>query len=440
MNETSNSLPTSSAPERDTPIAGVPLHDLGHIQQHKITAHEWSLGLQATSHLSDRTSSSALRTPHLPSSGTAARRPGPNPDPLLTSAEEILIASEHKLPGGVAHARLVCEVAAAVGVEIGLRADHYTVLACAGLLHDIGCCEWPAQLLSKPGRWNAGDVLRAQRHPVSGASLIAELAALKEAGVWVRQHHERTDGSGYPDSLRREHTSPEGRLLAVVEVFAACVTPRPFRRPLSPRATVARLKGAQESSGAFAPDVPNVKENTSERVGAGLDPIFVEATLAALHRAASGQPLENMEIWPAEGLAFDSPILRRALCETFSAITDCLLHQYESVAGWPAAQRLRQQLNANFAAHSLPVRFAAKNLQFDHADQMSAVEISALALRTMTLQAELLDSLLEVPCAMRLRYTAHSSLTLWGQELAERYGLLDGLALHSEGTRPAVHD
>lgn len=411
--------------------AGTPLHPRD-IQQHKITVHEWPLAAQAASYLSERASSSMYRTPHLTSSRRGAKRLGPAPDPLLASAEEVLIACEHRLPGGVAHARLVCEAAAAVGVEIGLRADHYTALACAGLLHDIGCSDWPAQLLSKPGRWNAGDVLRAQRHPISGAALVAELVDLKEAGVWVRQHHERTDGSGYPDSLRRENTSPEGRLLAVVEVFAACVTPRPFRSPLSPRATIARLRGAPENA-AFAPDTPHLEGNSSQCRGTALDPIFVEALLAALHRAAAGHPLAKMMQWPAEGLAFDSPILRRALCETFCAITTCLLHYYESLGGWSAAQRLRRELNTQFASEALPVHFAADNLHFDHADELSAAEISSLALRTMTLQADSLHALLEPECATRLRDTAHSCLTLWGQELAERYKLFDGLACNTNG-------
>jgi hypothetical protein len=440
MKETSESRSTSPLREQVAPIAGAPPSDPGGIQQHKITAHEWPRDPQGTTQISNGAASSVYRAPHHTASGTGARRVGPNPDPLLTASEEILMTFEHKLPGGVAHARLVCEAAAAVGVEIGLRRDHYTALACAGLLHDIGCSEWPAQLLSKPGRWNAGDVQRAQRHPASGASLVAEVAALKEADIWVRQHHERTDGSGYPDSLRREHISPEGRLLAVVEVFAACVTPRPFRSPLSPRDTIARLKGAQEVGAPFAPDAPHVQENTDHGTGAGLDPIFVEATLAALHRAAAGASLQRLSMWPAAGLAFDSPILRRALCETFSAIAACLLHQYESLAGWSAAQRLRQQLNQGFIAHSLPVRFVDENLHLHHADQMSAGEISSLALHSMTLQAALLDSLLDPLCAVRLRDMACSSLTLWGQELAERYNLFDGLALNTDGTRRAVHD
>jgi response regulator RpfG family c-di-GMP phosphodiesterase len=163
----------------------------------------------------------AFHMAHLSSSAVGVKRLGPMPDPLLATAEEILIESEHKLPGGIIHARLVAEAAAAVGAEVGMREDHYTLLACAGLLHDIGCSEWPAQLLSKPGRWNADDMLRAQRHPVSGAALLWDIRDLREAAIWVRQHHERADGRGYPDSPPRQRTTPEGRLLAVVEVFAA---------------------------------------------------------------------------------------------------------------------------------------------------------------------------------------------------------------------------
>lgn len=376
-------------------------------------------------------------------------RIGPLPDPLTALAEAILLGVEGRIPGGVAHARLVSEAAAAVGVELGLSEDHCLLLSCAGLLHDIGCVEWPAQLLSKPGRWSNDDVTRAQRHPVSGASMLSDIPDLKETGLWIRQHHERSDGTGYPDSLFGSLLSEEGRLLAVIEVFAACVTLRPFRGPLSPAETVARLKGEVVAArAASAPDVLSVSTVVSlppprrraQQTATGLDPACVEVLLSALQRAVPGRTLEKQTAWPSGGLAFDSPMLRRALSETFRAIADHLAEDYEARSGGDAGRELRRALNQRFAAHALPIRFTVSRLEIDRADSMTAIEIAALARRAMLVQAEHMDALLRQPRAAQLRDTTYSCLTPWGQELAERYELFDGMALSYSGSQSTLFD
>lgn len=376
-------------------------------------------------------------------------RIGPSPDALTTLSEAILLEAENRIPGGMAHARLVSEAAAAAGVELGLSEDHVLLLSCAGLLHDIGCVQWPAQLLSKPGRWSNGDVARAQRHPVSGEAMLLDVPALREAAPWIRQHHERADGSGYPDNLPGSLLSEEGRLLAVIEVFAACIAARSFRGPLSPAETVARLQGEAAAHTAPAPGVASPERTAvsgaagasrAPQTATGLDARCVEVLLVALQRAVPGRTLEKQTAWPAGGMAFDSPMLRRALSETFRAVADRLAEDYAVHAGHDAGQALRHDLNDRFAACGLPVRFTANGLVIEASDAMTAIDIAALARRAMLLQAERMNALLHQPHAAQLRDTTYSCLSTWGQELAERYELFDGMALSYSGAQSTLFD
>jgi HD-GYP domain-containing protein (c-di-GMP phosphodiesterase class II) len=136
--------------------------------------------------------------PDVQAAALRTRRIGPASEPLIDASEKILLLMEDRLPGGIGHARLVAEAMAAIGVEVGFSPDHVEALTCAGLLHDIGCAYWPAQLLTKPGRWNSDDIQRAQQHPVSGSRIVHEIEALRPTGPWILEHHERLDGRGYP--------------------------------------------------------------------------------------------------------------------------------------------------------------------------------------------------------------------------------------------------
>ncbi len=456
-----NDVSIDMAPDETTSelkSTGISAQELAAKIEAKIEAGEVGKSVQdaaMSTHAARMPSTNYPEPAHAASARATGERLGPVPDALSALAEDILCQSEARIPGGAAHAHLVSEAAAAVGAELGLQTDHLILLSCAGLLHDIGCVDWPAQLLSKPGRWNNDDVARAQHHPVSGASMLSDAGELKGISPWIRQHHERPDGSGYPDNLPAAQLSEEGRMLAVIEVFAACVTLRPFRLPLSPLETIARLKGeslepdaearlAMESAISRAasdgsntvclPQRPRILASPGEDrfEGAALDPLFVEALLSALERSMPGAPAE-WHSWPPEGLAFDSPMMRRALHETFHAIAGSLMASFEAHAGYDAAQKLRRELNERFLGADLPVRFGAGEFHINALQRMPSSEIAELARRAMTIQAERMDALLLPAHAARLRDSAHGGLTPWGQDLAERHGLFDGLALSYSG-------
>ncbi len=128
------------------------------------------------------------------------------------------------------HAARVGAAAAALGRWMGLPAGEVRLLRAAGILHDLGKLVVPQEILDKPGPLTADEWVEVRRHPSVGADILlavsADLAPLADA---VRSHHERWDGSGYPDGRAGEQIPLAGRILAVVDVFDAVTCTRSYR-------------------------------------------------------------------------------------------------------------------------------------------------------------------------------------------------------------------
>jgi len=136
---------------------------------------------------------------------------------------------ESRDPYTAGHQRRVAEVASAIATEMGLPQEQIEEIRVAGYLHDIGKISVPAELLSKPGRLKPLEMLLIQVHCQTGYdilkncefdSLIAEIAF---------QHHERFDGSGYPNHLVGKDISPGALIIAVADVVEAMSSHRPYR-------------------------------------------------------------------------------------------------------------------------------------------------------------------------------------------------------------------
>jgi putative two-component system response regulator len=100
-------------------------------------------------------------------------------------------------------------------------------------LHDIGKITIPDHILNKPGPLTPEEWEMIKEHPSEGARIIGEISLLKEALPYIRSHHERWDSAGYPDGLSGIDIPVEGRMLAIVDVFDALTTERPYRAALS---------------------------------------------------------------------------------------------------------------------------------------------------------------------------------------------------------------
>ncbi len=106
------------------------------------------------------------------------------------------------------------------------------MIAQAGLLHDLGKIGIPEAVLRKAGPLTDEEWEIMRQHPVVGARIVSPLEFFSEAALVIRHHHERHDGSGYPDGLRGEGIPIGARIVAVADVFDALTSDRPYRTSL----------------------------------------------------------------------------------------------------------------------------------------------------------------------------------------------------------------
>ncbi|HET6171401.1 MAG TPA: HD-GYP domain-containing protein [Gaiellales bacterium] len=128
------------------------------------------------------------------------------------------------------HTRRVAQLAVEVGQELGLRGARLRGLAVAALLHDVGKLQVPDAILSKAGPLTGAEFELIKRHPADGATLLGHIGGFGQEIPLVRGHHERLDGSGYPDGLRGDELCLEVRILAVCDVYDALTNERVYRR------------------------------------------------------------------------------------------------------------------------------------------------------------------------------------------------------------------
>jgi HD-GYP domain-containing protein (c-di-GMP phosphodiesterase class II) len=115
-------------------------------------------------------------------------------------------------------------------------------LRLAGTIHDIGKIAVPAEILSKPGLLSDVEFSLIQAHPTTGFDIIADVDFGSPVAEMILQHHERLDGSGYPQGLSGAAILPEARILAVADVVEAMSSHRPYRAALGMEAALAEIR------------------------------------------------------------------------------------------------------------------------------------------------------------------------------------------------------
>ena len=144
-------------------------------------------------------------------------------------------------PYTAGHQRRVAEIAAAIGRELGLSAHQLKGLRVAGTIHDIGKIGIPAEMLTRPGRLSPLEFDIIKGHAADGAEILSGVEFPWPVADMVRHHHERMDGSGYPDGLKGEEILFEARILAVADVVEAIASDRPYRAALGLDAAMAEI-------------------------------------------------------------------------------------------------------------------------------------------------------------------------------------------------------
>jgi len=130
------------------------------------------------------------------------------------------------------HERRVGEIAAAIALEMGLDQDVQQGLRVAGRVHDVGKISVPTEILTKPGKLTSLEHQIIKLHPERGYEILKDIDFPWPVAKIAHQHHERVDGTGYPNGLKGDEIVLEARILAVADVVEAMASHRPYRAGL----------------------------------------------------------------------------------------------------------------------------------------------------------------------------------------------------------------
>ena len=165
----------------------------------------------------------------------------------LDSAESAFMALaltiEARDPSTQGHCERLAQSAIRLGRVLGLSPDDLSALHRGGYLHDVGKVGVPDSVLLKAGPLTEAEFALMRRHTEIGDALCAPLQSLRHVRPIVRSHHERLDGSGYPDGLRGDDVPLLAQIVGIIDVFDALTSARPYRGALPAETAVRYLLG-----------------------------------------------------------------------------------------------------------------------------------------------------------------------------------------------------
>ncbi|MBI5193360.1 MAG: HD-GYP domain-containing protein [Nitrospirae bacterium] len=154
-------------------------------------------------------------------------------DTFITTAEVLAETIDLRDPYTGGHTKRVMNYSLAIGRVLGLSKDILDKLQISAILHDIGKIGIRDDILMKEGKLNQDEFEKMQMHPRFGAELLNHVKQLKEIAPGVRGHHEKYDGSGYPDKLAGKDIPLAARIITVADTVDAMMTNRPYRNALT---------------------------------------------------------------------------------------------------------------------------------------------------------------------------------------------------------------
>ncbi|MGQ0714301.1 MAG: HD-GYP domain-containing protein [Gemmatimonadaceae bacterium] len=164
-------------------------------------------------------------------------------DLVVSVAETLVNAMEAKDVYLRGHSHRAATLAASIAEVLGLDSDVVEAVRLAGRLHDVGMIGIRETVLHKPGALTAEEYAHVKDHVRISMEILAPLRHFRVALEYVRDHHERVDGSGYPRGLKRDAISIGGRILAAADAFDAVTSRRAYREPMAPDAAIKHLSG-----------------------------------------------------------------------------------------------------------------------------------------------------------------------------------------------------
>ncbi len=199
----------------------------------------------------------------------------PDERAMMGAVDALAMLVEARDSGTAEHTRQVAKLAQRVAIALGCTPRQARDVFLAAKLHDIGKVAIADAILRKPGRLTPEEWAMMRLHPAIGADVVSRVGQLAELAPIIRSHHERYDGTGYPEGLKGEQIPLQARIIGVADALDAMITDRPYR----PRMTI-----------------DEAREELRRRAGSQFDPDVVAATdrllaqEAAAEHAAAAQP------------------------------------------------------------------------------------------------------------------------------------------------------
>lgn len=187
----------------------------------------------------------------------------------LEAVESLNATVEARDPYTAGHSQRVQEIALEIGRQLNLSRGRLEALGLAGLFHDIGKLRVPDAVLTKPGPLTPEEFDLIKRHPDDGADIVGHLGRLRDVLPYIRHHHERWDGLGYPAGLAADEIPLEAAIVGLADAWDAMTTERPYSRARSTGEAaeeILRARGTQ-----FAPSVVDAFFATMRPTGAHED-------------------------------------------------------------------------------------------------------------------------------------------------------------------------
>jgi HD-GYP domain-containing protein (c-di-GMP phosphodiesterase class II) len=167
----------------------------------------------------------------------------------------ITLIVERKDPHVADHQRRVCLLSCAIAQEMNSRNDRMRAVRMAAQLHDLGKIFIPAEIMRKPGKLTDAEMSVVKTHPDTDYQILKRINFPISIADVVRQHHERLDGSGYPQGLKGDAILIEARIIAVADVIEGMIFERPYR--VAPGLEAALKEIADNKGTLYDPAVAN---------------------------------------------------------------------------------------------------------------------------------------------------------------------------------------
>jgi len=196
-------------------------------------------------------------------------------DQTMHTIEALADAVDRRDPYTLQHSLRVTEYAEKIARRLNLSLDEIETIISAARIHDLGKIGVHDEILLKRGLLKGHEWRRMQEHPAIGANIVAQLPLYRAAKDLILHHHERFDGTGYPDGLKGEEIPLGARIIGVADAFDAMMSARPYRSAFSYQTAIAKLKAGK---------------------GTQFDPVIVDALLAILEEERTSELSEAPHI------------------------------------------------------------------------------------------------------------------------------------------------